>query len=1550
MSTLEENRGARMLLALSKVSQSLQSARSPGEVYKKFGESIHELGFEATILSLDDSGKYLTTTYQSREPEKINRFSRRLGFSVNDYPVPIRNNGILDQAVNAGRTIFLESRAEILLEVFPKGVRSLIKPMVTKYGKDMHSIIAPLRLDDKIFGVMGVSGADLGENEIPAITVFAGQVSAAIKNAYAYTTLQEREKEKFRIIFESAPDAYYINDLKGVFIDGNKEAERITGYKKEELIGKSFLKLNLLPKKQLPTAAALLAKNVLGRPTGPDEFTFIRKNGSEIEVEIDTHPVNIAGKTVVLGIARDITERKRVEETLQESEERYRTIFESVNDAIIRLSKSGKIIDINDRVTDIFGYTRDDVIGKNFSKLGVFSPKDLPGVLKLFRKAVRGNVDEIREWPLRHKNGTMIQVEASASLVKKNGKVEGVVAIIRDITERKQAEDERSRSQRLLLALSQAAPAVQRADTPEGVYRAIGEQVVKLGFDVTAFTLSEDQKDLILSYLTLNSKLVQAAEKLIGLSADGYRFTLTPDGYFHRIINSGETVFSHFDITPIEEILPRPLRPLATQLVDLLSTQQSIIAPLTVGGEVRGLLAITGSGLSESDVPAITTFANQAAIAIENTRLNSEKQELATFNENIIQSMAEGIIVDDVEGVFTFVNPAAANMLGFTTEELVGMHWTEVIPPDQQPIVRAADQRRMSGHADRYELEQVCKDGKRISVLVSGSPRIDKENLFTGTMAVFTDITERMQAEETLRESELRYSTLFHQSNDAVFLHNLSGKIMDVNQKALDLFGYDLEDVLQRTIPELHPPYAHSTSKRAFETISEEGVVEFEIDFIRKNGEIITADVSSSLIDIGGTTMVQGMARDITERKRAEETLREQAETIRSIVDSSQDWIWAIDLQGIHTYSNPAIEHILGYQSDELVGKPSFDLMHEEDRQMIATEMPRWISEKRGWRGLVIRWRHRDGRWRYLESSAVPIIDANGQIVGFRGVDRDITERKHMEEAEQEQRMLAEALAVTAAAINSTLDVDAVLEGILDGIRSVLPYDAADISLIEGDEIRITASRGYDEFETHNLRNLTIPLDQTPHSLRMVETAQPEVVEDVQDDPQWVTKGVFNGIGEWIRAYAGAPIVVDGFVIGFIHLNSKQPAIYNGKAATWLKAFADQAAVALRNAQLYQELEKHSEHMEVAVHEATQELRDEKERVEIIVGNSPDAILLLSPLGTISLVNKAFENLFGYSTEEARGMSLCAVMGDASLQECNRVLQTLIDQEEEVRVELTISDKESSVCDAELALSPILVGGDLQGIVASIRDITALKQVERMKDAFVSNVSHELRTPITSLRLNHNLLQRDPGERKYLDRFDREITRLNQLIEDLLRLSRLDQGQVELNLEAVDLNDLMAETTQDRVALAESHELDLVLICQEAHIPPVQADANLLGQVLSVLLTNAIQYTPAGGHIDVCAVHEQRDGARWVGFRVRDDGLGISSDDLSHLFERFYRGTVGRKSGSPGTGLGLSIASEIVQRHRGHIEVKSKGIPGEGTTFTVLLPVANGSDRSVKGD
>ncbi len=152
--------------------------------------------------------------------------------------------------------------------------------------------------------------------------------------------------------------------------------------------------------------------------------------------------------------------------------------------------------------------------------------------------------------------------------------------------------------------------------------------------------------------------------------------------------------------------------------------------------------------------------------------------------------------------------------------------------------------------------------------------------------------------------------------------------------------------------------------------------------------------------------LLKGKATGDTESKHTEEVLQEREETIRYLAENSQDWIWAMDLEGVHTYQSHAIKKILGYEPDELVGKLSLDLMHEDDRKMVEAKLPQLIAEKCGWHDLVIRWRHKNGTWRYLESTAVPILDSKGELTGFRGIDRDITERRQAEDAlkESEER------------------------------------------------------------------------------------------------------------------------------------------------------------------------------------------------------------------------------------------------------------------------------------------------------------------------------------------------------------------------------------------------------------------------------------------------------------------------------------------------------------------------------------------------------------------
>jgi signal transduction histidine kinase len=239
-------------------------------------------------------------------------------------------------------------------------------------------------------------------------------------------------------------------------------------------------------------------------------------------------------------------------------------------------------------------------------------------------------------------------------------------------------------------------------------------------------------------------------------------------------------------------------------------------------------------------------------------------------------------------------------------------------------------------------------------------------------------------------------------------------------------------------------------------------------------------------------------------------------------------------------------------------------------------------------------------------------------------------------------------------------------------------------------------------------------------------------------------------------------------------------------------------------------------------------------------------------------------------------------------------------------------------------------------------DLTTLAS---LKDEFVANVSHELRTPITSIMLYHSLLEARPGDTsRFVVHLKRETERLARLIEDLLYISRLEQGRTNYVPDRLDLNRLVQNYIHDRTPLAGRHQLSLNMSL-DPDLPPVFADEKMIDQVLSILLTNAMNYTPAGGTITVATGSLTADGHAWSGFKVIDNGPGINPVDQKHIFERFYRGKAGHESTVAGTGLGLSIARTIIDKHDGKLELFSAGVPGEGTTFCVWLPVMSGGNE-----
>ena len=271
---------------------------------------------------------------------------------------------------------------------------------------------------------------------------------AFIRNITGRKQAEHRVKESednLRAYLENAPDGIYMCDLKGCLLYGNKKAEEILGYKKEELIGSNFLALNLLPTKYLPKASKLMALNAIGRNTGPDELELVRKDGSLIWVEINTAPIKQKDKKLIIGFVREIGERKRTEEKLEQAAQEWRTTFDSITDLISIHDKDNRIIRVNRALADLLHTTPQELIGKYCHQVmhGIKEPPETCTHCRTFANSKPISIEVFNA-----KLGLHLQ-ESASPIFDENGQVTGSVVVARDVTQQKRMEEQLVMTDRL---------------------------------------------------------------------------------------------------------------------------------------------------------------------------------------------------------------------------------------------------------------------------------------------------------------------------------------------------------------------------------------------------------------------------------------------------------------------------------------------------------------------------------------------------------------------------------------------------------------------------------------------------------------------------------------------------------------------------------------------------------------------------------------------------------------------------------------------------------------------------------------------------------------------------------------------------------------------------------------------------------------------------------------------------------------------------------------------------------------------------------------------
>jgi PAS domain S-box-containing protein len=637
----------------------------------------------------------------------------------------------------------------------------------------------------------------------------------------------------------------------------------------------------------------------------------------------------------------NIEEELKTEEALRKSEAKFKGFFDRANDAMAFLDVSGRILDVNGKAIEMFAGSKEELLGKHFTRLGIISPKEVPAIISAFATALAGKKTTYAIC-IKNKKGHEINVEVSGSLMKLNGKLAGLLVIARDTTERKRTED----------ALRES----------EARFRNLLESA-----DVGILTF-----DLRGRITSVNKKI----EEISGLSRDD-------------IVGKHTTQFARMGIIGLKEI-PWLLKALAGRFRDQPTRVYEIKIKNKKGQEK--LIDFRGSLIKQKGKPfeileIIRDITERKKV--EEALSESEEKYRTQFEEAL-----DAIFLAEAEtGVIIDCNRAASELVGRDKSELVGKHQRILHPPQEieGEFSRTFKQHIKEKEGQVLETQVITKSGEIKDVAIKANV-IELGNK-KAILGVFRDITEQKKTEEALKESEERYRRLINGMNDTVEVIGFDGKFIDVNDASVKVLGYSREELLSMGPPDIDTSLTVEQIRDLIQRLPTDQVQVFETTHITKDGKTIPVEICSSLVTYQGKQAILSVGRDITERKKAEEKVRESEEKYRNLFENARDVILTLDLKGnVTSVNKAAVEY--GFKLDEIVGKSVLKFIPKKYWPRILTAIAN-----------VARGKPVEGEIEILTPIGKQIAEYGGnpiklgeKIVGLQAILRNITERKEMEE------------------------------------------------------------------------------------------------------------------------------------------------------------------------------------------------------------------------------------------------------------------------------------------------------------------------------------------------------------------------------------------------------------------------------------------------------------------------------------------------------------------------------------------------------------------------
>lgn len=789
-------------------------------------------------------------------------------------------------------------------------------------------------------------------------------------------------------IFRAAPTGIGVV-IDRIFIDVNVRICEMTGYTREELVGKSA-RLLYPSDEVFEYVGAEKYRRIRETGTGSVETTWVRKDGSAIDVLLSSTP--LAPDDLSAGVtftALDITDRKRIEKELRDRRAKLDSIFRAAPTGI-GVAIQRVLIDVNDRICEISGYSREELLGQSarilyptaeeFNQVGIESNRQL--------KETGISSMETR-W--RKKNGTVIDAFLRISPLEPGNPEAGVTFTALDITKRKKIDRSLKES--------------------EERYRRITSAITDYIYTV----LLEKGK----AVRTVHSP---ACEAVTGYTPDDFEknpylwFTMVYEEDRDRVHDHIEQVFSNIDIPPIEHRICRK------------------------DGTVRW---VTNTPVIHRDLSGGIVSYDGVVSDITMRKLAEEELRESEIRYRTLQEASFGGISIHDKGLVLDCNQELCNLTGFSREELIGMDGLNLIAPRWRDLVM---QKILSRYGKPYDAEGLRKDGSIFPLEIRG-----KNIPFHGRdvrVTEFRDITERKRGEEALRQSEEKLRNIIENSTNAFFSHTTDHYITYLSPQIKKILGYSPKEALRKWTELVSDNPLNATGFETTEKAIRTGKSQplYELELVAKNGRKVWVEVNESPVVVDGkTTMIVGALQDISERKLSEAALRKSEERFKGIANNLPGVVFQFYARsngeiGLSYVSDRSLD-ILGIdnEADDFF---TYGISHiaPEYRESFSASIDEAIQKVGRW-DFTARYIKPDGEEIFIRGVSQPEPHGNGKEIVFNGVLLDITEQRRAEEAlkESEERF--------RSMIQNSSDIIVIMNE-----RSIITYETPSVSRVLGYE------------------------------------------------------------------------------------------------------------------------------------------------------------------------------------------------------------------------------------------------------------------------------------------------------------------------------------------------------------------------------------------------------------------------------------------------------------------------------------------------------------------